>query len=433
MLPTPMSDQAADRRQMRLLAVGLTALWTATAVAVAAAYRPGGPLDIVVAIVCFVPVLVASAGAVWPPVAGSHRHRVALAWVWTAAVLFGIPVVYGVASTLTSGGPHNLVPSTEAAYAAILAFFTMAAFSVAGFVHLRRQEMAFERRATLLTVLLAALLTTAIGALFVLVALINEGALRDEEPLRSRYGPTNVDLVPPSCDEPVALGRSARVTIEAHSSLDDEARGSATLSGQRSGVDEVWSGSWSGPDGDGQTAYLRIGQQAWLNDRSTDRAVPGGGWQETLPDPFGLAGRDRLTMDGPPHALVDVPRGSIVAEDLGLEVIESAPARHCRTFIDGPTALASFLPLRWLLLDSHDPAAADVGRWRGEMDWWVFGDGELGRARIEVSGSRAETAWGATGVRAVLQAELEAVDRDLAIDISVPGGAPGSALQSAAP
>ena len=29
-------------------------------------------------------------------------------------------------------------------------------------------------------------------------------------------------------------------------------------------------------------------------------------------------------MDGPPQAWVDVPRGSIVAEDLGLEVIEGA-------------------------------------------------------------------------------------------------------------
>ena len=33
---------------MRLLALGLTVLWAATALAVAAAYRPGGPLDIVV-------------------------------------------------------------------------------------------------------------------------------------------------------------------------------------------------------------------------------------------------------------------------------------------------------------------------------------------------------------------------------------------------
>ena len=40
---------------MRLLALGLTALWAATALAVAAAYRPGGPLDIVVIVICFAP------------------------------------------------------------------------------------------------------------------------------------------------------------------------------------------------------------------------------------------------------------------------------------------------------------------------------------------------------------------------------------------
>ncbi len=88
------------------------------------------------------------------------------------------------------------------------------------------------------------------------------------------------------------------------------------------------------------------------------------------------------------------------------------------------------------------------------MDWWVFADGELGRAVVEVSGSRADTDWQATGVRAVLRAELDALDRDRAVDLSlgasapalpsgapavpsgapaVPSGAPAAALQSAAP
>ena len=51
--------------------------------------------------------------------------------------------------------------------------------------------------------------------------------------------------------------------------------------------------------------------------------------------------------------------GEIVPEDLGIEIIEGARARHCRTFIDGPTALDAFLPLRWLLADSSEvPAGA---------------------------------------------------------------------------
>ena len=418
---------------MRILAATLTALWVATAVAVASAYRPGGPLDVIVAIVCFGPAAVAAAGLGRPALPGSHRAKVALAWTWMGAVLLAIPVLYGVTSTLAAGGPQNLVPSGEAAYAGLLAVFSMAVFSVTGFVHGRHDAMAFERRATWLTVGLGALLTAALGAAFSLVVVINDQALRQAEPPRSSYGPTDPDLVPPYCDEPVALGQSAVNTIEARSSLDDQERGRAVLSGQRRGIDEAWSGSWSGPDGEGKTAYLRIGRQAWLNDSSDEPAAPDSPWRETRPDPFALSGHERLTMDGPVHARVAVPRGSIVAEDLGLEVIEGARARHCRTFMDGATALSSFLPLRWLLHDSHDQDAADVPRWRGEMDWWVFGDGELGRARVEVSGSRADTGWDATGVRAVLEAELEAVERDSAIDISAPAMAAGASPRPTPP
>ena len=84
------------------------------------------------------------------------------------------------------------------------------------------------------------------------------------------------------------------------------------------------------------------------------------------------------------------------------------------------TAPSTFLPLRWLLLDGHEQRDTDARRWRGELDWWVFGDGELGRARVEVSGAGVETDWATEGVRAVLEAELEAVHRDRAIDVAAP-------------
>ena len=41
---------------MRLLAVILTLLWAVAAIAVAVAYRPGGPVDLLVALAAFVPV-----------------------------------------------------------------------------------------------------------------------------------------------------------------------------------------------------------------------------------------------------------------------------------------------------------------------------------------------------------------------------------------
>ena len=178
-----------------------------------------------------------------------------------------------------------------------------------------------------------------------------------------------------------------------------------------------------------------MGPLAWINDRSDDPAAPGTAWRSAQPDPFGLLGDRSLTMDGPPHAVADQPRGEIVSEDLGLEHIEGARARHCRTLIDGNTALRTFLPLRWLLYDgSADPGDA-IPRWRGELDWWVFADGELGRAAVEVSGSSAETPWDAEGVRVVLEATLEATHRDRRVDLSVPGatGENNSALESSRP
>jgi hypothetical protein len=442
---------------MRLLALGLTALWAATALAVAAAYRPGGPLDIVVIAISFAPVVVALLGVRWPVRPRAPRDRVALTWLWIGAVLLGIPVLYGVATSLTSASSQSLVPSVEAAYAGGWALMAMALSSVLGFVHGRLRVPAFDRQASLIASGLAVVVTAVIGALFGLIVLINEVSLIPDASPASRFGPVGADLVPPDCDVPVRLGPNATVTVAARSSLDDEARGEAMLSGARRAQDESWSGSWSGPDGSGQASYLRLGTQAWV--RGTDFTGPGASpdnatveagatvaadstaWLPVEPDPFGLNGREQLTLDGPAHAIVDVPRGRIVAEDLGLEVVESATARHCRTFMDGPTALDTFLPLRWLLHDSQEPAHAQVGRWRGEMDWWVFADGELGRARVEVSGSRADTTWDATGVRAVLEAQLDAVDRDRRPDISAPGlieaaeppETPSPAVQSAAP
>ena len=415
-----MTEHAADRRLMRSLAATLVVLWAAIAIAIATAYRPGGPLDVVVALACFIPVFVADAGFVWPVTGLNQRHRIAMAWVWVAAVLLAIPILYGVASSLVADGPQSLVPSFEEGYAAALALIAMAFFSVVGLVHRRRAVAPLERHATWAAAGLAVVLTLVVGLAFVFVAVVNDQSLRRAEVSTSRFGPTDPDIEPPFCDEPIALGPSATVSLEATSSLDNEVRGRARIDGQRRGLDESWGGSWDGPDGSGQLAYRRLGERAWLNPSSDDPRAPGTTWQQTEPDPFALLGRRSLTMDGPPHAVADVPRGSIVAEDLGLVVIEGARARHCRTFIDGNTALDTFLPLRWLLYDGYQATDNAIGRWRGEMDWWVFADGELGMATVEVSGTRAETEWDAEGVRVVLQARLEATDRNGDLDVAAP-------------
>ncbi len=321
-------------------------------------------------------------------------------------------MLYDLASTLASDGPQSLLPSAETVYAIAIALYFTSFFSVVGLIHRRRRVRSLERRATWLTALVAGLLTVVAGGAFLLVAAVNEHDLRQEEPASSRYGPTDPDLEPPYCDEQVALGPSAHIVVTATSSLDTEVRGTARLEGQRNGLDEAWSGSWSGPDGEGGAAYRRVGRLAWRNDVNSDQAAPGSTWQRTEPDPYGLLGTQGLTLDGPPFAVASAPRGAIVAEDLGIDHIEGARARHCRTFIDGDTALHAFLPLRWLLYDNSDDPGSAIPRWRGELDWWVFADGQLGRATVEVSGSRAETPWDAEGVRVVLGAELSAIDRD---------------------
>ncbi len=281
----------------------------------------------------------------------------ALAWIWVVALLLAIPMLYGTAVSLASGGPRSLVPSVEAAYGGTLALGAMTFFSIVGVVHRRRGVDVFERRATWSSAGFTVALSAILGLGFLFVALVNDQGLREREPASSRFGPTDPDRIPPFCDQPLRLGPNALVSIEAVSSTDDIDRGRALLTGRRNGRDEAWGGSWSGPDGQGQQAYLRIGSLAWLNTSSDDPDAPGSSWQEVQPEPFDLAGTRQLTMDGPPHAVVNVPRGDIVAEDLGLEIIEGARARHCRTFMDGPAALDAFLPLRWLLADgSFTPA-----------------------------------------------------------------------------
>jgi hypothetical protein len=408
-----------DRRQMRLLAVILTVLWAVTAVVIATAYRPGGPIDVFVALACFVPVAIADLGVIRPARKLSRRHRLILVWVWILAVLFVLPVIYGVASTVTPEGVQGLLPSAGSAYAGAIALYLMSWFSVV--VHHRLRVRPLERRASIVTSAVAAGLTVVSGLAFVFVAAVTEQELRAEPASASRYGPTDPALEPPLCHEPVSLGESALLRIEAKSAVDTFDRGTAVLEGQRDGLDESWGGSWAGPDGSGQQAYLRVGRDAWINDTSDDPQAPGTTWSETTPNPFGLLGGNGLTMDGPPQVIADAPRGEIVAEDLGLERIEGARARHCRTFIDGPTALHTFLPLRWLLANDSDVASDTLERWRGELDWWVFADGELGLATVQVSGARGETGWDDDGVRAFLEARLQAVDRGAPIDVSAPG------------
>jgi hypothetical protein len=439
-----MDDAPARSRSLRLAGVVLVGLWVALALAVAVAYRPGGELDLFVAIAASLPVVVSAAGVAWPATTRSHRDLVGLAWIWVAAVLLTIPVLYAVASSLASGGPQRLVPSAEAAYGSVMALGATALFCLIGPVHQRAGHRVFERRASLGSLGLAALATGAIAVVFGGVMVVNERTLRAELPVASHFGPTDPDVVPPECDRPPGLGRTGRIVLSARLLVDDRIVAEADLDGRRDGRDEVWSGGWThvptsavAPErgaADGRVAYRRVGPQAWLNAVNGDPDAPYTTWREVDPDPFGLVDPESLTMDGPVRTVVGGVRGPVVTEDVGFEVIDGARARHCRAFVDGPIALSSFLPLRWLVSGNATGLPTDLPAWRGDLDWWVFGDGQLGRAAIEVSGLQSDAWSGLGAIEGMLRADLDVTDRSQAVDVTGPArSASGDALQSAAP
>jgi hypothetical protein len=66
-----------------------------------------------------------------------------------------------------------------------------------------------------------------------------------------------------------------------------------------------------------------------------------------------------------------------------VEVIEGARARRCRVAVDGETFERAFPQVRWLI------GSADLHRWRGQLDYWVFLDGQVGQIAGNVNGEAA--------------------------------------------
>ena len=343
---------------------------------------PGRPISTSWSASAFPPV--AAAAVAWPAVTRTRRDAIGLAWIWIAAVLLTIPLLYAVASSLVLGDPQRLVPSPEAAYASYLALATTAVFSVIGAVHARARR----RSSSVPPASGRSRSPEADGRIAVVfggVVVLNERTLVVEVAPTSAYGPTDLTIVPPPCDRPAARA-VRRVTMTARLLADDRSwrRPRSTAGGLDR--DEVWGGTWSGDRRRSrrEDGRLRLGDAGWRarGDVTTgDRDAPGTTGDRAQPDPFGLADPGALTMDGPPRSVVAGEPGTVVAEDLGFEIIDGARARHCRTFVDGPTAMRSFLPLRWLVSGAATDLPTDLPAWRGELDWWVFADGELGRAR----------------------------------------------------
>jgi hypothetical protein len=387
--------------ELRLLATALTALWALAAVLVLVAYRPGGPIDLLVGVAACLILPIPVAAVVWPPVARGPRAFSVVVWIGLAAALLLIPSIGGVVRQLDARGPQTLLPSAEAAYPWILALVATSLFAGLG-VARRLLGGTSLRRARLAAALALAIGATAVaGAAFAAAAVANDLALRDAAAATSRFGPTRTDIEPPPCDGPLAVGASARVALDLSGDVDARSTGSGALAGVRSGGDFRWVAQVATDRALGTYGAARVGPGSWLLEpRRAWRSVP----SSEVAD---------LALDAQVLQSALAPDQRVASEDRGLEFVEGARARHCRIAVDGPTFQAAFPQTAWLA-----GVGADLHRWRGQLDYWVFADGELGRASGSINGGAS--AVGAEGIQSTIAATMIAVDRDATFSIGAP-------------
>jgi hypothetical protein len=359
------------RFELRLIAIALVVCWSVTAGLVLLAYQPGGPFDLIVGLLAMTPVAIAVAGVIWPPVARGDHAFPATVWLGIIALLCLIPSIVGVLTQLLSYGSRTLLPSFEAAYPWLIALLATSLFSGFGIAR-RLQGGTAVRRRRLVTGTAIALAATIIASVsFAAVAVANDVALRDTAAVASRFGPTSGDAQPPLCDAPIAVGPSARLAMHLDATVDLRPIGSVDLSGLRVGDDFRWLAYVASDRELGQYGSTRIGDRSWL-------LSPGHDWQRT-----DLAQTAGESVDEQALAVALTPAYRATAEDRGIEVIEGARARRCRIAVDGATFANAFPEATQLV------GAADLHRWRGQLDYWIFTDGQLGQVAGSANGEAA--------------------------------------------
>ena len=342
--------------ELRLLAVALTVLWAVGGGIVLIAYRPGGPVDLLVGVAASLPLLLCVAAVVWPPLVRSDQASAGVFWLGLAAGLLLVPSIGGVAGQVVAGGTQPLMPSLEVVYPWALALLATSLFAGLGVSRQAMGETGIGRRRLGGTLAFAVVTTSVIALIFSGVTLADEAALRDRPTTTSRYGPTSATLVPAACNLALAVPASARLALDMWADVDVRSVGNLSLSGVRSGSDFSWTAQVvRGSDPVVEYAAARIGSGAWT-------LAPGGGWQQVSG-----ASLDRETVDLASLSGVLSPGNRATAENRGYEYVEGARARHCRNTVDGSTFGASFPQGSWLVGD------ANLATWRGELDYWVFG------------------------------------------------------------
>jgi hypothetical protein len=386
--------------ELRLIGVVLAACWVVAAGLVLVGYRPGGPVDVAVGIAALVPATVALAGVLWPPVARGDRAFAAMVWLAAGSLLVLVPSIADVAGQIGSGGVQTLLPSVEAGYPWVLGLIGTCLFTGFGIARRRLGEAAMRRHRLIRGLMIASILAVSSAMVFGAVAFGNELALRDRVAVSSRFGPTDIDRDPPDCDGPMGIGPAARLNVHLDGTLDGRWIGSADITGERAKADVRWQAYVATTRVLGLAGAAEIGHDAWLRE-------PSGRWDRASPEAVG-----DVALDLTAFKIALTPEARAAASTLGVGLIEGAPARQCRTAIDGPTFRAAFPQVAWIVGD------ADLEHWRGQIDYWVFVDGQIGRIAGSVNGDANEIHEGA--LQSTVHVDLTATDRDAQIRIARP-------------
>lgn len=393
--------------ELRLLAAALTVLWAAGGGVVLLAYRPGGPLDLMVGVAASLPLVVAVAPIIWPPLVRSERGSAGVFWLGLVAGLLLLPSIAAVAGQVIQGGTEPLMPSLEVIYPWAVALMATCLFAGLGISRQLIPEIGIGKKRLAASIAFTVVATTVIGGTFAGVSLADNAALANHPAPHSRFGPTDLGsaqssdpVTPPDCRSALATPRTAHIDLAVSANVDAQAVGTVALTGNRSGQDVYWTAQVVRSDLFGQYGAARVNQSAW-------ELSPNSSWAQVDP-----ATIDSQMLDLSVLAGVLSPDNRATTEDRGLEYVEGALARHCRVAVDGATFEASFPQVSWLV------GPASLATWRGELDFWVFVDSEVGMVSGTVNGDAHEIL--PHGIQATVWVKMTATDRDTAINIAPP-------------
>src|SRR6187401_2108085 len=186
--------------ELRLIGVALVVCWSIAAGLVLLAYRPGGPLDLLVGLLALTPIAIALAGVIWPPVARGDIAFPAIVWLGILALLCLVPSITGIVNQLLTFGSRTLLPSFDAAYPWLLALFATSLFSGFGIARRLQDGTAIRRGRLIAGTTIALAVTLLSGVALGAVAVANDIALRGRPVEASQFGPTSGTEQPPRCD-----------------------------------------------------------------------------------------------------------------------------------------------------------------------------------------------------------------------------------------